>query len=143
MTSSCFDHGNNRPIEYPTLISKSGKPLVLEDIDFVAGSGAVPLNRRRFGSQLSRARPGKLAWIERCGNQSPTKIVLLRHCGTTTLARAIRQSLGLTVSSPSGVTIPDADATVVKKECRRCIDVGSITGSADDAAQHRKNQPVH
>ena len=50
------DRGNGRPIEYPTLVSARGKPLELEDIEIVAGSGAVPFNRKRFGGQLPHAK---------------------------------------------------------------------------------------
>jgi len=37
-------------IAYPKLLSASGKPLRLEDVEAIAGSGAVPFNRRRFGA---------------------------------------------------------------------------------------------
>jgi hypothetical protein len=33
------------------LLSARGKPLQLEDVEIVAGSGAVPFNRKRFGGQ--------------------------------------------------------------------------------------------
>ena len=36
------------PIAYPQLTTKSGKALSLEDVEVVAGSGAVPFNRKRF-----------------------------------------------------------------------------------------------
>lgn len=42
-----------RAIEYPELLSASGKPLRLEDVEVVAGSGAVAFNRERFG-EVSR-----------------------------------------------------------------------------------------
>jgi DNA-binding HxlR family transcriptional regulator len=35
-------------VEYPQMRTKSGKPLGLDDVEVVAGSGAVPFNRRRF-----------------------------------------------------------------------------------------------
>ena len=45
------DRSSGRQIEYPTLLSARGKPLELEDVEIVAGSGAVPFNRKRFGAQ--------------------------------------------------------------------------------------------
>jgi DNA-binding HxlR family transcriptional regulator len=53
------DRNSGRPIEYPTLTSRRGKPLQLEDIEIVAGSGAVPFNRKRFGTQppAAKAKP--------------------------------------------------------------------------------------
>jgi len=45
------DRASGRQIEYPTLHSARGEPLQLEDVEIVAGSGAVPFNRRRFGGQ--------------------------------------------------------------------------------------------
>jgi DNA-binding HxlR family transcriptional regulator len=38
-----------RPIDIPELRTSSGKPLRLEDVEIVAGSGAVAFNRKRFG----------------------------------------------------------------------------------------------
>lgn len=38
-----------RPIEYPKLLGHDGKPLRLEDVEVVAGRGAVAFNRKRFG----------------------------------------------------------------------------------------------
>jgi hypothetical protein len=38
------------------LLSARGKPLQLEDLEIVAGSGAVPFNRKRFGGQLPHAK---------------------------------------------------------------------------------------
>jgi DNA-binding HxlR family transcriptional regulator len=49
------DRSNGQPIEYPVLNSASGKPLQLEDVEVVAGSGAVSFNRKRFGGQLPHA----------------------------------------------------------------------------------------
>ena len=43
-------------IEYPTLLSARGKPLQLEDIEIVPGSGAVPFNRQRFGGRTPQVR---------------------------------------------------------------------------------------
>ena len=50
------DRSSGRPIEYPTLMSRRGKPLELEEIEIVAGSGAVPFNRKRFGTQPPHAK---------------------------------------------------------------------------------------
>jgi DNA-binding HxlR family transcriptional regulator len=50
------DRSSGRQIEYPPLLSARGKPLQLEDVEIVAGSGAVPFNRKRFGGQVSRAK---------------------------------------------------------------------------------------
>jgi DNA-binding HxlR family transcriptional regulator len=47
------DRTNGRPIKYPELRTADGKPLALEDIQVVAGRGAVPFNRKRFGSSGS------------------------------------------------------------------------------------------
>jgi len=47
-----------REIEYPKLLSASGKPLRLEDVEIVAGSGAVAFNRQRFGGVSGKARAG-------------------------------------------------------------------------------------
>jgi DNA-binding HxlR family transcriptional regulator len=44
------ERGAARVIKYPELLAASGKKLRLEDVEVVAGSGAVPFNRRRFGS---------------------------------------------------------------------------------------------
>jgi DNA-binding HxlR family transcriptional regulator len=47
------DRHAGRPIEYPELRTAGGKPLRLEDVDVVAGAGAVAFNRRRFGGAAS------------------------------------------------------------------------------------------
>jgi DNA-binding HxlR family transcriptional regulator len=54
-----------RAVQYPQLRAASGKRLALEDVEVVAGSGAVPFNRKRFGAHrgkagkvLRRPRPG-------------------------------------------------------------------------------------
>ena len=39
-----------RAVQYPQLRAASGKPLRLEDVEVVAGSGAVPFNRKRFAA---------------------------------------------------------------------------------------------
>lgn len=48
------DRAGGREIEYPELKNASGKPLRLEDVEVVPGSGAVPFNRKRFGTTVSR-----------------------------------------------------------------------------------------
>jgi DNA-binding HxlR family transcriptional regulator len=45
------DRAVGREIEYPGLKNAKGRPLRLEDVEVVAGSGAVPFNRRRFGGE--------------------------------------------------------------------------------------------
>lgn len=50
-----------RPIEYPQLTTRSGKPLRLEDVEVVAGSGAVPFNRKRFAGAHGASRGAKAA----------------------------------------------------------------------------------
>src|SRR5665213_1023545 len=45
------DRGNGRQIECPVLLSARGKPLRLEDVEIVAGSGAVPFNQKRFNGR--------------------------------------------------------------------------------------------
>jgi DNA-binding HxlR family transcriptional regulator len=47
------DRAAGREITYPKLLTASGKPLRLEDVEVVAGSGAVPFNRKRFGGAAS------------------------------------------------------------------------------------------
>jgi DNA-binding HxlR family transcriptional regulator len=47
------DRSSGRQIEYRTPLSADGKPLQLEDIEIVPGSGAVPFNRQRFGGQAA------------------------------------------------------------------------------------------
>lgn len=44
------ERGAARPIDVPELRTSSGKPLRLEDVEIIAGSGAVAFNRKRFGS---------------------------------------------------------------------------------------------
>jgi DNA-binding HxlR family transcriptional regulator len=48
------DRISGRQIEYPPALSARGKPLQLEDIEVVAGSGAVPFNRKRFSAHLAQ-----------------------------------------------------------------------------------------
>ena len=45
------ERSSGRQIEYLAPLSAHGKPLQLEDIEIVPGSGAVPFNRKRFGGQ--------------------------------------------------------------------------------------------
>ena len=40
-----------RAIEYPELLTRDGKPLRLDDVEVVAGRGAVAFNRKRFGTR--------------------------------------------------------------------------------------------
>lgn len=53
------DRASGRPIEYPALQAPNGKPLRLEDVEVVAGSGAVPFNRKRFASATAKAVPDR------------------------------------------------------------------------------------
>jgi DNA-binding HxlR family transcriptional regulator len=51
-----------RAIEYPKLLTRDGEPLRLEDVEVVAGRGAVAFNRRRFGAEshpATAARSGR------------------------------------------------------------------------------------
>ena len=61
------DRSSGQQIEYPTLLSGRGKPLKLEDIEIVAGSGAVPFNRKRFGAQrpLAKVKPDRAGRVPR------------------------------------------------------------------------------
>ena len=49
------DRESGRPIEYPAMLSSTGKPLRLEDVEVVAGSGAVSFNRKRFAASSADA----------------------------------------------------------------------------------------
>jgi DNA-binding HxlR family transcriptional regulator len=51
-----MDRTSGRQIEYPILLSARGKPLQLEDVEVVAGSGAVSFNKKRFGGQVPHAK---------------------------------------------------------------------------------------
>jgi DNA-binding HxlR family transcriptional regulator len=51
------DRVAGREIEYPKLLAANGKPLRLEDVDVVAGPGAVAFNRKRFGAKACNAQP--------------------------------------------------------------------------------------
>jgi hypothetical protein len=61
------DRATGRQIEYPTLLSARGKPLQFEDVEVVAGSGAVPFNRRRFSGQLpdAKVKPRRVSQVLR------------------------------------------------------------------------------
>jgi DNA-binding HxlR family transcriptional regulator len=54
------DRAAGREIDYPRPLAASGRPLRLEDVEVVAGSGAVAFNRKRFGMPVQdRAKAGK------------------------------------------------------------------------------------
>jgi DNA-binding HxlR family transcriptional regulator len=60
------DRAAGRAIEYPGLKDAKGRPLRLEDVEVVAGSGAVPFNRRRFGGgAVDAAKAGEPARTSR------------------------------------------------------------------------------
>jgi DNA-binding HxlR family transcriptional regulator len=62
---------SGREIKYPQLLTARGKPLSLEDVEVVAGTGAVPFNRKRFGSVVdSKIRPD----AERSGTKTRRKL---------------------------------------------------------------------
>lgn len=50
------DRADQREITYPKLLTASGEPLRLEDVEVVAGSGAHPFNRKRFGGVVSESK---------------------------------------------------------------------------------------
>jgi DNA-binding HxlR family transcriptional regulator len=52
------DRAAGHPIEYPELRTSGGKPLRLEDVEIVAGAGAVPFNRKRFGGDTADRAAG-------------------------------------------------------------------------------------
>lgn len=47
------DRADGRPIRYPELRTRDGKPLQLEDVEVVPGAGAVAFNRKRFGGDAA------------------------------------------------------------------------------------------
>lgn len=51
------ERANGRPIEYPQIRTKGGKRLSLDDVEVVAGSGAVPFNCRRFSGAAPLGGP--------------------------------------------------------------------------------------
>lgn len=56
-----------RPIEYPEMKRADEELLGLEDIEVVAGAGAVPFNRLRFGAlrpNTARIRPKRKAQVD-------------------------------------------------------------------------------
>lgn len=60
------DRTTGRPIEYPELRTSGGKRLRLEDVEIVAGAGAVSFNRKRFGGDAAdRAAAGPKAPVSR------------------------------------------------------------------------------
>jgi DNA-binding HxlR family transcriptional regulator len=52
------DRAAGREIDYPELLAASGRPLQLEDVEVVAGSGAVAFNRERFATPVG-SKAGK------------------------------------------------------------------------------------
>jgi DNA-binding HxlR family transcriptional regulator len=54
-----------RAIEYPELLASDGKPLRLEDVEIVAGGGAVAFNRKRFGAGNDLGPAARLAGSSR------------------------------------------------------------------------------
>jgi DNA-binding HxlR family transcriptional regulator len=52
------DRAAGREIKSPKLLTANGKPLRLEDVEVVAGAGAVAFNRKRFGGAAD-AGPAK------------------------------------------------------------------------------------
>jgi DNA-binding HxlR family transcriptional regulator len=61
------DRSAGREISYPELLAASGKPLRLEDVEVVAGAGAVPFNRQRFGANA--VSPAKVATKSRASSK--------------------------------------------------------------------------
>ena len=60
------DRASGRKIEYPALLSARGEPLQLEDVEIVAGSGAVSFNQKRFGGPPhARVKPERASRVER------------------------------------------------------------------------------
>jgi DNA-binding HxlR family transcriptional regulator len=57
------DRKAGREITYPDMLNGSGKPLRLEDVEVIPGSGAVPFNRKRFGGAVPAAKPAKNAAV--------------------------------------------------------------------------------
>ena len=55
------DRATRTPIELPQLVTPGGEPLQLEHVEVVAGSGAVPFNRKRFAGNRSAHDPDVLA----------------------------------------------------------------------------------
>jgi DNA-binding HxlR family transcriptional regulator len=55
------DRATRTPIELPQPVTSNGEPLQLEHVEVVAGSGAVPFNRKRFAGGQSSDAPGRRA----------------------------------------------------------------------------------
>jgi DNA-binding HxlR family transcriptional regulator len=63
-----IERGTGRPVQFPALRAWNGKPLRLDDVVVVPGSGAVPFNRKRFGctpSERGRRTSDRSAGIPR------------------------------------------------------------------------------
>lgn len=61
-----LDREAGHPIEYPEFKRADGQPLRLEDVEVVAGAGAVGFNRKRFGGGPgSRNAAGPPAGVSR------------------------------------------------------------------------------
>ena len=66
------DRAAGREIEYPKLLTAGGKPLRLEDVEVVAGAGAVAFNRKRFGGAAD-AGPAKAGVMSRISSRRTGK----------------------------------------------------------------------
>ena len=66
------DRAAGREIKYPKLLTASGKPLRLEDVEVVAGAGAVAFNRKRFGGAAD-AGPAKAGAKSRVSSRRKRK----------------------------------------------------------------------
>jgi DNA-binding HxlR family transcriptional regulator len=67
------DRASGRQIGYPPLLGSHGRPLELEDIEIVPGSGAVPFNRKRFGGRPAHKAAIKPQRANRRKNTSHNK----------------------------------------------------------------------
>lgn len=70
------DRTSGREIVYPEIVTAHGKKLRLEDVDVVAGAGAVPFNKKRFGStedSSSDAKPSAPAGRPKTKSKSKSK----------------------------------------------------------------------
>ena len=47
------ERSTGRPVKYPALRASNGRPLGVDDVHVMPGSGAVPFNRKRFSSTSS------------------------------------------------------------------------------------------
>jgi DNA-binding HxlR family transcriptional regulator len=66
------DRAVGREIKHPKLLTASGKPLRLEDVEVVAGAGAVAFNRKRFGG-AAVAGPAKAGTKSRVSSRRKRK----------------------------------------------------------------------